>query len=83
MIDSVADAEGSDEHCLNTLQKEEGNLFLQVKWEFDQYCDNLPIFGFNSSRYDLNLIPEHLLDILLNDYKSSPSIIKNCNKSSG
>ena len=44
-----------------------------------RYCDNLPVFGFNSSRYDLNLIKEYLLEIL-RDFHCSPSVIKSCNK---
>ena len=46
----------------------------------ERYYDNLPVFGFNSSRYDLNLIEEYLLEILLRDFHCSPSVIKSCNK---
>ena len=72
---SSDDSPGEDKNS-----KKEKNLLLQVKTDLIVYCDNLPVFGFNSSRYDLNLIKEPLLDILLNDYQCTPSVIKVCNK---
>ena len=37
----------------------------QLRDDLNKYSVTLPIFGFNSSRYDLNLIKEYLLEILL------------------
>ena len=68
--------EASNLKLLRYLKK----LYVGVKVELESYCDNLPVFGLNSSRYDLNLIKEFLLEILLRDFHCSPSVIKSCNK---
>ena len=60
----------------NESNKRGKKFLLQVRSDLITYCDNLPVFGFESLRYDLNLIEEALLDILLNDYQCSPSVIK-------
>ena len=39
-------------------------LLKQLKFQFLQYIDQLPIVGFNSGFYDLNLIKPHLLKSL-------------------
>ena len=31
------------------------------------HCNVLPVFGFNSAKYDLNLNKSHVLPILVND----------------
>lgn len=31
-----------------------------------KWCDQFPILGFNSGRYDLNLIKEHFVELLAN-----------------
>ena len=47
----------------------------------DEYCDKLPIFGFNSSRYDLNLIKEYLIPYLVEDKKEEDlQVIKKANQ---
>ena len=74
--DDEIDDEASNLKLLRNLKK----LYVGVKIELERYCDNLPVFGFNSSRYDLNLIKEYLLEILLIDFHCSPSVIKSCNK---
>ena len=52
----------------------------QLRDDLNKYCVTLPIFGFNSSRYDLNLIKEYLLEILLYEKKCSPSVIRKANQ---
>ena len=52
----------------------------QLRDDLKKYCVTLPIFGFNSSRYDLNLIKEYLLEILLYEKKCSPSVIRKANQ---
>ena len=73
--DEIQD-EASNLKILRYLKK----LYVGVKIELERYCDNLLVFGFNSSCYNLNLIEEYLLEILLRDFHCSPSVIKSCNK---
>ena len=75
-----ADDEIEDEASNLKLLRYLKNLYVGVKIKLERYCDNLPVFGFNSSRYDLNLIKDYLLEILLGDFHCSPSVIKSINK---
>ena len=51
-----------------------------LREEFTRYCRDLPVFGFNSSRYDLNLIKEPLLNILMKERNCSPSVVRKNNQ---
>ena len=61
------------------IRKPKLRKFSQIKEEVSKYCDDLPVFGFNSSRYDLNLNKEFLLKILLIEQNCSPSVIRRSN----
>ena len=43
------------------------NQLLDLQEHFERYCNVLPIFGFNSAKYDINLIKSYLLPILVNE----------------
>ena len=45
-----------------------------------RHCNVLPVFGFNSSKYDLNLIKTYLLPIFVNERNIEPTIIKKANQ---
>ena len=51
--------------CVQFLQIQKKQLF-DLQEHLELYCSVLPIFGFNSAKYDLNLIKSHLLPILVN-----------------
>ena len=40
----------------------------------------LPDFGFNSAKYDINLIKSYLLPILVNERQIEPTVIKKANQ---
>ena len=42
----------------------------------DRYCTVLPIFGFNSAKYDLKLKKSNLLPILVNERNTERTVIK-------
>ena len=42
--------------------------------------DTLPVFGFDSGKYDLNLIKSYLIPHLLNDKAVIPTVIKKANQ---
>ena len=73
------------------VEEEEKNLstqFLQMqknqltnlKENSERYCKILPVFGFNSAKYDINLIKSYLLPILVNDRDIEPTVIKKANQ---
>ena len=50
----------------NFLQIQQKQL-LDLQLHFNNYVDTLPVFGFKSEKYDLNLIKAYLIPHLLND----------------
>ena len=73
-----ADLDGcGNETCTSTH-------FLQIRKQhagaFGFFCNVLPIFGFNSANYDLNLIKSYLLPILVNEHNIEPTAIKKANQ---
>ena len=73
-----ADLDDCDnESCTSTqfLQIQRKQL-VDLQEHLERYCNVLPIFGFNSAKYDLNLIKSYLLPILVNERINEPTVIK-------
>ena len=52
------------------------NQLIDLQEHFERYCNTLPVFGFNSAKYDINLIKSNLLPILVNERQIEPTVIK-------
>ena len=72
--DCIAEEEERD---LSTrfLQMQKNQL-IDLQEHFERYCNVLPVFGFNSAKYDINLINLYLLPILANEQHIEPTVIK-------
>ena len=46
----------------------------------DRYCNVLPVFGFNSARYDVNLIKSYLLPVFVKERDIEPTVLKKANQ---
>ena len=76
------------DHCVVEEEKDLSTQFLQLQRKhlddlqehFERYCNVLPVFGFNSAKYDINLIKSYLLPILVNDRDIEPTVIKEANQ---
>ena len=66
--------------CLNSIFKDTKNQLIDLQETLELYCNVLPVFGFKSAKYDLNLIKSYLLPILVNDRDIEPTVIKNANQ---
>ena len=64
---------------INFLRYQQKQL-LDLQCNFNSYVDILPVFGFNSGKYDLNLIKSYLIPHLLNDKAATPTVIKKANQ---
>ena len=53
---------------------------IQLQELFERYCNVLPVFGFNSGRFDINLLKKYLLPILVEDKDIEPIVIKKANQ---
>ena len=56
------------------------NQLIDLQESLERYCNVLPVFGFNSAKYDLNLIKSYLLPILVNERDIEPTVIKKVNQ---
>ena len=61
-----------DDCIVQEEEKESSTQFLQMKKNqsidlqehFERYCNVLPVFGFNSAKYDINLIKSYFYNFL-------------------
>ena len=56
------------------------NQLIDLQEQFERYCNVLPVFGFNSAKYDINLIKSYLLPILVKEQDVEPTVIKIANQ---
>ena len=77
-----ADLDDCDnETCTSTkfLQIQKKQL-TDLQEHLERYCNILPVFGFNSAKYDLNVVKYYLLIILVNERNIEPTVIKKANQ---
>ena len=70
-----------DKTCTSTqfLQIQKKQL-IDLKEHLERYCNVLPVFGFNSAKYDLNLIKSYLLPFLVDERNIELSFSKKANQ---
>ena len=61
------------------LQMQENQL-IDLQEHVERFCNTLPVFGFNSAKYDINLIKFYLLPILVNERQIEPTVIIKANQ---
>ena len=69
------------ETCASTqfLQIQE-NQIIDSRESLERFCNVLPVFGFNSAKYDLNLIKSYLLPIFVIERDIEHTVIKKTNQ---
>ena len=73
----VVDCIVEEEKDLSTqFQHIQKNRLIDLQEHFERYCNNLPVSGFNSAKYDINLIKSYLLPILVNERDIEPTDIR-------
>ena len=62
-----------NEICASTqFSQIQKNQLIDLQDSLERYCNVLPVFGFNSAKYDLNLIKTYLPPILINERDIEP-----------
>ena len=56
------------------------NKLSELQQDFERYVNNFPFFGFNSAKYDLNLIKTYLIPLLVKEREIEPTVIKKVNQ---
>ena len=52
------------------------NQLIYLLEHFEHFCNVSPVFGFNSAKYDNNLIKTYLLPFLVNEREIEPTVEK-------
>ena len=69
--------EDSEEVDMSTqFLRTQKNQLIDLKQHLERYVKTLPVFGFNSGRYDLKLIKSYLVPYLIRDKEQETSVIK-------
>ena len=56
------------------------NQLIELQEHLERYFNVLRVFGFNSAKYDINLIKSYLLPILINERNMEPTVIEKANQ---
>ena len=75
----LEDDSGEKDASTQFLQMKKNQL-IEVQEQPERYCNVLSVFGFNSAKYDLNLIKSYLLPILIKERNMEPTVIKKANQ---
>ena len=60
---------------IHFLQMQKNHL-IDLQEHYERYCNTLPVFGFNSAKYNITLIKSYLLPILVNERQIEPAFWK-------
>ena len=56
------------------------NQLIELQEHLERYCNVLPVFRFNSAKYDINLIKPSLLPFLINEKNMEPTVNEKANQ---
>ena len=76
----IISSETNDSNATKNFLRIQQKQLLDLQRHFNNYVDTLPVFGFNSGKYDLNLIKAYIIPHLLNDRAIQPTVIKKANQ---
>ena len=76
----------SEDHCFEDDNEEKDastqflqmqkNQLIELQERLERYFNVSLVFGFNSAKYDINLIKSYLLHIFINERNMEPTVIK-------
>ena len=53
---------------------------IELQQQFERYVNTLPVFDFNSAKYDLNLKKAHTIPLLVNEREIELKVIRKANQ---
>ena len=73
--DHCFEDDNEEKDASTQLLQMQKNQLIELQEHLERYCNVLPVFGFNSLKYDINLIKSYLLPILINERNMEPTVI--------
>ena len=65
--------------CINLPSQDSKNQLIDLIYNLERYTNTLPLFGFNTCRYDINFTKSYRLPYLINEKEIEFSNIKKAN----
>ena len=62
------------------LSQTQKNQRIDLQDHLKRFCNVLPVFDFNSVKYDINLIKSYLLPLLVDERGFEPTVMKKANQ---
>ena len=78
--DHCFEDDNEEKDASTQLLQMQKNQLIELQEHLERYCNVLPVFGFRSAKYDINLIKSYLLPILINERNMEPTVIKKGNQ---
>ena len=78
-VDDCIEVEEEKDLSTQFLQIQKNRL-IDLQEHFERYCNVLPVYGFNSAKYDNNLSKSYLLPFLVNERGIESTVIKKANQ---
>ena len=78
--DHCFEDDNEEKDTLTQLLQMQKNQLIELQEHLERYCNVLPVFRFNSAKYDINLTKSYLLPILINERNMEPILIKKANQ---
>ena len=78
--DQCFEHDNEEKDASTQFLKMQKNHLIELQEHLEQYCKLLPASGFNSAKYDINLIKSYLLPIFIIERSMEPTVIKKANQ---
>ena len=78
--DHCSKDDDEEKHVSTQFLQMQQNELIELQEHLERYCNVLPVFGFNSAKYQINLIKSYLLPILINERNMEPTVNKKANQ---
>ena len=78
--DQCLEDDSEQEYASTQFLQLQKNQLFELQEHLERCCIVLPVFGFHSAKYDINLIKSHLLPTLANERNMEPTVIKKANQ---
>ena len=73
--DQCLDDDSKEKDASTQFLQMQKNQLIELQEHLERCCNVLPVFGFNSAKYAINLIKSYLLPILINERNMEPTLI--------
>ena len=78
--DHCSEDDNEEKDASTQFLRMQKNQLIELQEHLERYRIVLPVFGYNSTKYDVNLIKSYLLPTLINERNMEPIVIKKANQ---